>query len=102
MDKDFKTFSEFYTFYLGQHSNLLCRRFHFLGTCGVIALLVLFFFTGQLIILALVPISLYGISWVGHWIFEQRSPIFYRHPFLSLLSDFRMFWEILIGKVKAF
>ncbi|HXH32180.1 MAG TPA: DUF962 domain-containing protein [Bacteriovoracaceae bacterium] len=102
MNKEFQTFSDFYPFYLKQHRNLLCRRFHFFGTCGVFALLVLFFFTGNIVILALLPLTVYGVSWVGHWIFEKRSPIFYRHPYFSLLGDFRMFWDILAGRVKAF
>ena len=29
--KSFKTFAEFYPFYLGEHSNRTCRRLHFLG-----------------------------------------------------------------------
>jgi hypothetical protein len=98
----FKTFSDFYPFYLKEHSHLMSRRLHFLGTCGVIALLILFFFTGNLILLALLPICGYGFAWAGHFIFEKNRPATFKHPFYSLAGDFRMFWDILNGKVKAF
>ena len=35
----FRSFAEFYPYYLGEHSNPTCRRLHFVGTSLVIALL---------------------------------------------------------------
>ena len=98
----FKTFSDFYPYYLREHSNNNCRKLHFIGTCGVISLLLLFFFTGNLIILALLPFIGYGFSWIGHLAFERNRPATFKHPIYSLLGDFRMFWDILSGRVKAF
>jgi hypothetical protein len=99
---DFKSFSEFYPYYLREHSNIVCRKLHFLGTCGVIALMILFFFTGSVSLLIFLPLVGYGFAWFGHFVFEKNRPATFKHPFYSLLGDFRMFWEILIGKVKAF
>lgn len=99
---EYKTFSDFYPFYLREHANLTCRKLHFIGTCGVIALLLLFFFTGNLMILAALPVIGYGFAWAGHFIFEKNRPATFKHPFYSLLGDFRMFWDILTGKVSAF
>lgn len=99
---EFKTFADFYPFYLREHSNIMCRKLHFLGTCGVIALLILFFFTGSLLLLLLLPIVGYGFAWTGHFVFEKNRPATFKHPFFSLLGDFRMFWDILVGRVKAF
>jgi hypothetical protein len=99
---EFKTFADFYPFYLREHSNMMCRKLHFLGTCGVIALLVLFFFTGSLLLLLLLPIVGYGFAWTGHFVFEKNRPATFKNPFFSLLGDFRMFWDILVGRVKAF
>lgn len=99
---EFKSFSDFYPFYLREHANLMCRKLHFIGTCGVIALLLLFFFTGNLMILAILPVIGYGFAWVGHFMFEKNRPATFKHPFYSLLGDFRMFWDILTGKVTAF
>ena len=99
---DFKSFAEFYPFYLREHSNITCRKLHFLGTCGVIALLLLFFFTGKTLLLALLPLVGYGFAWAGNFNFEKNSPATFKYPFYSLMGDFRMFWDILIGKLKAF
>lgn len=32
----FSSFREFYPFYLGEHSNVVSRRLHFIGSCGVL------------------------------------------------------------------
>jgi hypothetical protein len=99
---EFKNFSDFYPFYLREHSNITCRKLHFIGTAGVIALLLLFFFTGNLMVLAALPVIGYGFAWVGHFGFEKNRPATFKHPFYSLLGDFRMFWDILTGRVSAF
>jgi hypothetical protein len=99
---EFKNFTDFYPFYLREHSNIMCRKLHFLGTSGVIALLLLFFFTGNLWLLAMIPLSGYGFAWVGHFGFEKNRPASFKHPWFSLIGDFRMFWDILAGRVRAF
>lgn len=99
---EFKSFSDFYPFYLREHSNITCRKLHFVGTAGVIALLLLFFFTGNLMVLAVLPFVGYGFAWVGHFGFEKNRPATFKHPFYSLLGDFKMFWDILTGRVTAF
>lgn len=99
---EFKSFADFYPYYLREHSNLTCRRLHFLGTSGVIALLILFFFTGNLMTLLMLPVMGYGLAWIGHFLFEKNHPVTFKHPYYSILGDFKMFWEILIGKVRAF
>lgn len=99
---EFKSFADFYPYYLNEHRNLTCRKLHFVGTGAVISLLLLFFFTGNPSILILLPILGYGFAWIGHFIFEKNRPATFKHPFYSLLGDFRMFWDILSGKVTAF
>jgi hypothetical protein len=99
---EFKSFGEFYHFYLREHSNITCRKLHFIGTGGVIALLILFFFTGNLMVLAALPFVGYGFAWIGHFLFERNRPATFRYPYWSLLGDFRLFWDILSGRVVAF
>jgi hypothetical protein len=92
---EFKSFADFYPYYLREHSHITCRRLHFVGTAAVIALVLIFFFTGNPMILILLPILGYGFAWVGHFVFEKNRPATFKHPFYSLLGDFRMFWDIL-------
>jgi hypothetical protein len=99
---EFKSFKDFYPFYLREHSNMTCRKLHFIGTCGVVALLLLFFFTGNVLVLGMIPLSGYGLAWVGHLLYEKNRPATFKYPLFSLLGDFRMFWDILTGKISAF
>ncbi len=99
---EFKSFADFYPYYLGEHSNLTCRKLHFIGTSFVIVLLITIFATANWALFALVPVLGYGFAWWGHFGFEKNRPATFKHPIYSLMGDFVMFWEILTGKLKAF
>jgi len=96
----FHSFREFYPFYLNEHSNLTCRRLHFVGTALVIGLLAAALITQKWILLAIVPIAGYGFAWVGHFFFEHNRPATFKNPFYSLWGDFVMFKDILLGKIE--
>ena len=43
MDKEYKSFKEFYPFYLSEHMNPICRGLHFIGTFCVIGIIFISF-----------------------------------------------------------
>lgn len=96
----FRSFAEFYPYYLGEHSNPVCRRLHFVGTSLVIALLAYTIGSGKWLLLLAVPLFGYGFAWVGHFFFEKNRPATFTYPFYSLAGDFVMFRDILLGKLK--
>jgi hypothetical protein len=100
-DIAFQSFKDFYPFYLGQHSNSVCRRLHFIGSTGVllIAALVL---AQQLSLswLWALPMCGYGFAWVGHFFFEKNRPATFKHPFYSLLGDWVMYKDMWAGKIR--
>ncbi|MBK4996031.1 DUF962 domain-containing protein [Pseudomonas sp. S37] len=96
----FRSFAEFYPYYLGEHSNPVCRRLHFVGTSLVIALLAYTIGSGKWMLLLAVPLFGYGFAWVGHFFFEKNRPATFTYPFYSLAGDFVMFRDILLGKLK--
>lgn len=98
----FKSFADFYTYYLQEHKNLMCRRLHFIGTSFVIAAAASFFLTGDPILLLVLPVAGYGFAWYGHFVYEKNKPASFKFPLYSLMGDFKMFWDILSGKLKAF
>ncbi|HEY2344459.1 MAG TPA: DUF962 domain-containing protein [Xanthomonadaceae bacterium] len=100
MDQRYYSFSEFYPFYLSEHSNRTSRRLHFIGTCGVLVLLVMALINGSYAWLALMPICGYGFAWAGHFFFEKNRPATFKHPLYSLAGDWVMFKDILVGKIK--
>jgi len=96
----FNSFREFYPFYLQEHSNITCRRLHFVGTSLVIALIVTAIVSGQWALLWALPVVGYGFAWVGHFFFEHNRPATFKHPLYSLAGDFVMYRDILIGRVR--
>ncbi|MDD2108221.1 MULTISPECIES: DUF962 domain-containing protein [Pseudomonas] len=96
----FRSFAEFYPYYLGEHSNPTCRRLHFVGTSLVIALLAFIIGSGKWLLLLALPVFGYGFAWVGHFFFEKNRPATFTHPLYSLIGDFVMFRDILLGKIS--
>ena len=99
-ERKFYSFSEFYPFYLEEHSDNLNRRLHFTGTLLVIIFLIYTIVTQKWIILILLPVFGYGFAWLGHFFFEKNKPATFKYPLYSLMGDWVMFKDILIGKVK--
>ena len=42
----------------------------------------------------------YAFAWVGHFFFEHNKPATFKYPRYSLMGDWRMWFEILTGKIK--
>lgn len=99
-ERPFRTFADFYPFYLGEHANRTCRRLHFVGTSLVLPWLAAAVVTGRWWPALVAPIQGYAFAWVGHFFFEHNRPATFRHPWYSLLGDWRMGWEILSGKLR--
>jgi len=96
----FASFSEFYPFYLQEHSNRVSRRLHFIGSWGVLILLALAIFSGRPWLLLGALVCGYGFAWVGHFFFEKNRPATFKHPLYSFVGDWVMFKDILTGKIK--
>jgi hypothetical protein len=100
MTQKYERFSEFYPYYLSEHQNLSCRRLHFVGSLLIIMLIVWAVYSDQLLLLWFIPLLGYGFAWVGHFFFEHNKPATFQYPFYSLMGDWVMFKDILIGRIK--
>ena len=100
MSERFESFGDFYPYYLGEHSDRSCRRLHFVGTALVVLTLAIALTTGRYNLLWALPVLGYGFAWVGHFFFEKNKPATFKHPFYSLLGDFVMFRDILVGRIR--
>ena len=96
----FRSFSDFYPFYLGEHANRTCRRLHFVGTTIAAALLVMAAVTHVGWLVAAAFVQGYAFAWVGHFFFEHNKPATFKYPLFSLMGDWRLWWDILIGKQR--
>ena len=100
MSKQYTTFKQFYPFYLSQHQNSVCRRLHFVGSTLVLLLIVYVLITASWLALTLAPVVGYGCAWLGHYIFEKNQPATFTYPIYSLIGDWVMYKDILIGKIS--
>lgn len=96
----FRSFGEFYPYYLSEHADPVSRRLHVIGTSLSMLLLLAVLATQQWWLLLLVPVTGYGFAWVGHFFFEKNRPATFRHPFYSLMGDFVMLKDVLTGKIR--
>lgn len=99
-EKRFRTFADFYPFYLGEHANRTSRRLHFVGTSVAFALLVASLATQLWWLVAVALIQGYAFAWAGHFFFEHNKPATFKYPRFSFMGDWRLWWEILTGKVR--
>ncbi|KAK7349965.1 hypothetical protein VNO77_07908 [Canavalia gladiata] len=95
---NFRSLEDFWAFYMNHHSKVSTRRWHFAGTLFSI----LFFLCSLLFswwFLFLVPFSAYGCAIYSHLFVERNFPETLRHPFWSILCDFKMFGFMLTGNM---
>ncbi len=100
MKERIQTYSEFYTYYLAEHRNVGTRILHFVGIVVILFVLAYVISTGKERFLWYIPIVGYGLPLLSHFIFERNRPTFYSYPLWTLISDFRMFYELITGKEK--
>jgi len=93
-------FTEFYPFYLSQHTNRVCRRLHFAGsTAGLTAVFLAFWTLNFWWLLAGLAAG-YALAWVGHFFFEKNRPATFTHPLFSFFGDWVMWKDMLTGKIR--
>jgi hypothetical protein len=99
-DKEYKTFAEFYPYYLNEHRRVGTRITHFIGTTLFFVLTIIgcvkengFFLLGGVV-------AAYFFAWVGHFFIEKNKPATFKYPWMSLRGDFKLYFEILLGKQK--
>ena len=100
MEKKYKTFWQFYPYYLTEHRNSTSRALHFIGTLLIFICIILGIITDKWFWFVIIPLAGYGFAWFGHFFFEKNKPATFVYPFYSLGSDFVMFWHTLTGQLK--
>ncbi|GAA5915304.1 uncharacterized protein JCM6883_002391 [Sporobolomyces salmoneus] len=115
--KGYRTFRDFYPYYLGEHHHAINRRLHLVGTTIALS-------TFLRATLATFPLLLpsekrlsplrfgtegwksigrlilggflqgYVWAWVGHFFFEKNKPATFKHPFYSFVGDLNLWKEV--------
>jgi hypothetical protein len=97
--RQYRSFRDFYPFYLTEHSRSGTRRLHFAGTLLVLLTLAYSLATRRWGLLALLPVFGYGFAWVAHFAVERNRPATFHYPLYSLAGDLRMFADMARGRV---
>ncbi len=101
MSDRFRTFEEFWPFYVQQHAKPLTRWFHFVGTGMALGCLATFAATRKLRFIPMGLVAGYGPAWFSHFFIENNRPATFTYPVWSLQADFKMFAMMLTGRMDA-
>jgi hypothetical protein len=91
-------YADFWLHYLREHARVETRALHYAGTALTFVFAGLAIASGGWWWLA-VPIAGYGIAWFAHFRVERNRPATFTHPLWSLVSDYRMFFLWITGRL---
>lgn len=100
MAERYRSFRDFYPFYLTEHVNRVSRRLHVVGTTLVVGCLIAGITLRDWRWFIAAPLTGYGFAWVGHFFFEKNRPATFKYPAFSLMGDFRLWFETVTLKRK--
>ena len=99
MANRFRTYADFWPFYLAEHAKPATRAIHYVGTIASAAVLVWAVATQNWWWLLAVPFLGYGPAWFSHFFVEKNQPATCAAPLWSLISDYRMCGLWLSGRL---
>ena len=101
MDDRYRTFAEFWPFYVAEHSRRATRRLHFVGTTLGLACLMAFLVTLEWRWLVAAMVAGYGFAWMAHYFIEKNRPATFKYPLWSFIGDWKMWGLMSLGKMDA-
>jgi hypothetical protein len=95
----FKSFGEFWPFYLGEHAQSLTRNLHFVGTATGVTILALALASAHYWLLPVALVASYGFAWLSHFVIEKNRPATFTYPLWSFLGDWKMLFLAVTGRL---
>ncbi len=95
----YKSFEEFWPFYISEHSRLGTRILHLIGTTSGILLVIYFILIGKWYLFPLALVPGYGGAWLGHFLIEKNKPATFQYPVWSFIGDYKMIALMITGRI---
>ncbi|HEY0624907.1 DUF962 domain-containing protein [Sphingomonas sp.] len=92
-------YADFWPYYLREHAKPETRVLHYVGTTLTFAALAAGIWLSAWWLLA-IPLAGYGFAWAAHFGVEKNRPATFTYPLWSLVSDYRMFFLWLSGRLE--
>ena len=99
-EPQFKSLSEFWPYYLGEHSRPATRVLHCVGSFTAIAAIIALIAWGRWWLFPLALVPGYAFAWIGHFFVEKNRPATFTHPLWSFMGDWKMLALMLTGKLR--
>ncbi|HEY6121030.1 MAG TPA: DUF962 domain-containing protein [Pyrinomonadaceae bacterium] len=99
--KAFKSFEEFWPYYLAEHSMPATRTVHAIGTTAGMACLITLIAKRKWKWLPLALVPGYGAAWLSHFLIEQNKPATFDYPLWSFMGDYKMLGLMLSGQIET-
>ncbi|MFZ5630678.1 MAG: Mpo1-like protein [Spirochaetota bacterium] len=97
----YRTLQEFWPFYLHEHSSVRNRLLHFVGsTLGLFVFAIAVGISNYVLVIPAL-VSGYAFAWFGHFFIEKNRPATFKYPLKSFISDWRMWYTMLTGRIAA-
>lgn len=99
MGERIASYDEFFLFYLREHRRPATRAFHYAAAVAALGTLAFGLLAGPWWIALLAPVAGYAPAWYSHAFIERNVPATFSYPWWSLISDYRMSWRWLTGRL---
>ena len=97
----YRTLQEFWPFYLHEHSSARNRLLHFMGSTLGLIIFAVALGLGNYVLIVPALVSGYAFAWFGHFFIEKNRPATFKYPLKSFISDWRMWYTMLTGRISA-
>ena len=100
-EQRFKSFQEFWPYYVAEHSRPATRKLHAVGTTAALACIAACVSARKWKLLPLALVPGYGAAWLAHFLIEKNKPATFDYPLWSFIADYKMVGLMLAGKMDA-
>jgi hypothetical protein len=98
-NREIRSFTDFWPYYVSEHSKPATRHLHLAGTLTGLACLIAFIVLGYWWLFPVALVPGYGGAWLGHFLVEHNRPATFKYPLWSFIGDYKMVGLMLAGRM---